>query len=35
MSEFKGSIAQVNVQFPIETVIEPVAGENYTRAIIF
>lgn len=35
MSEFKGSIAQVNVQFPIETVIEPVAGENYTRAIIY
>lgn len=35
MSEFNGSIAQVNVQFPIETVIEPVAGENYTRAMIF
>ena len=35
MSEFRGSIAQVNVQFPIETVIEPVAGENYTRAIIY
>lgn len=35
MAEFKGSIAQVNVQFPIETVIEPVAGENYSRAIIF
>ena len=35
MSEFKGSIAQVNVQFPIETVIEPIAGENYTRAIIY
>lgn len=35
MSEFKGSIAQVNVQFPIETVIEPIAGENYTRAMIF
>lgn len=35
MSEFKGSIAQVNVQFPIETVIEPIAGENYSRAIIF
>lgn len=32
---FNGSIAQVNVQFPIETVIEPVAGENYTRAIIY
>lgn len=35
MSEFRGSIAQVNVQFPIETVIEPVAGENYTRAMVF
>lgn len=35
MSEFKGSIAQVNVQFPIETVIEPIAGENYSRAMIF
>lgn len=35
MSEFRGSIAQVNVQFPIETVIEPVAGENYTRGMIF
>lgn len=35
MSEFKGSIAQVNVQFPVETVIEPIAGENYSRALIF
>lgn len=35
MSEFNGSIAQVNVQFPIETVIEPIAGENYSRAMIF
>ena len=35
MSDFNGSIAQVNVQFPIETVIEPIAGENYTRALIF
>lgn len=35
MAEFKNSIAQSNVQFPIETVIEPVAGENYTRALIF
>lgn len=35
MSEFKNSIAQVNVQFPIETVINPVAGENYSRAIIY
>ena len=35
MSEFRNSIAQANVQFPIETVIEPVAGENYSRALIF
>lgn len=35
MAEFNGSIAQVNVQFPIETVIEPIAGENYSRAVIF
>lgn len=35
MSEFKGSIAQENVQFPIETVIEPIAGANYSRAVIF
>lgn len=36
MSEkFKGSIAQANVQFPIETVIQPIAGENYSRALIF
>ena len=35
MSNFNGSIAQVNVQFPIETVIEPVAGENYSRAMVF
>lgn len=33
--KFNGSIAQVNVQFPIETVIEPIAGENYSRAIIY
>lgn len=32
---FKGSIAQENVQYPIETVIEPMAGENYSRAVIF
>lgn len=32
---FKGSIAQVNVQFPIDTVIEPLAGENYSKAMIF
>ena len=35
MGNFDGSIAQVNVQFPIETVIEPVSGENYTKALIF
>lgn len=33
--KFDGSFAQVNVQFPIETVIEPMAGENYSRALIF
>lgn len=33
--EFNGSIAQSNVQFPIESVIEPMAGENYSRVIIF
>ena len=30
-----GSIAQKNVQFPIETVIEPMAGENYSRVMVF
>lgn len=36
MSEkFNGSIAQENVQFPIETVIEPIAGENYSRALLY
>ena len=35
MRAFKNSIAQDNVQFPIETVIEPIAGENYSRAVIF
>lgn len=35
MSQFKGSIAQSNVNFPIETVITPMAGENYSRAVIF
>jgi len=35
MAEFNGSIAQTNVQFPIESVIEPMAGENYSRALIF
>ena len=35
MAAFDGSIAQVNVQFPVETVIEPVSGENYTKALIF
>ncbi len=32
---FTGSIAQKNVQFPIETVIEPIAGENYSRVMVF
>lgn len=32
---FTNSIAQSNVQFPIETVIEPIAGENYSRALIY
>lgn len=32
---FTGSIAQENVQFPIETVIQPIAGENYSRAVIY
>lgn len=32
---FSGSIAQDNVQFPIETVIQPIAGENYSRAVIY
>ena len=35
MAAFDGSIAQVNVQFPIETVIESLSGENYTKALIF
>ena len=35
MSQFKNSIAQSNVNFPIETVITPIAGENYSRALIF
>ena len=35
MSQFKNSIAQSNVSFPIETVITPIAGENYSRALIF
>lgn len=35
MSQFKDSIAQTNVSFPIETVITPMAGENYSRALIF
>lgn len=34
MSQFKNSIAQSNVNFPIETVITPIAGENYSRALI-
>lgn len=32
---FNGSIAQVNVQYPIETIIQPLAGENYSRALIY
>ena len=35
MSQFKGSIAQTNVNYPIETVITPMAGENYSKAVIF
>ena len=35
MSLFKDSIAQSNVAYPIETVIIPMAGENYSRAMIF
>ena len=35
MSQFKNSIAQVNINYPIETVITPMAGENYSRAMIF
>ena len=35
MSQFKNTIAQSNVNFPIETVITPIAGENYSRALIF
>ena len=34
-NNFKNSIAQANVQFPIETVVQPMAGENYSRALIF
>ena len=35
MSQFKDSIAQSNVAYPIETVIIPMAGENYSRAMIY
>lgn len=35
MAAFDGSIAQVNVQFPVETVIEAVPGENYAKAMVF
>lgn len=35
MSQFKDSIAQANVNYPIETVIVPIAGENYSRAVIY
>lgn len=33
--QFTGSIAQKNVLFPIETVVTPIAGENYSRTVIF
>lgn len=33
--QFQGSIAQKNVLFPIETVVTPIAGENYSRTVIF
>ncbi len=33
--QFQGSIAQKNVQFPIETVVTPIAGENYSKTVIF
>ena len=33
--QFQGSIAQKNVQFPIETVVTPIPGENYSKAVIF
>lgn len=32
---FEGSIAQVNVQFPIESVIQPISGEQYARGLIY
>lgn len=32
---FQGSIAQENVNFPIESVIEPLAGEQYSRAMVY
>lgn len=32
---FQGSIAQENVNFPIESVIQPLAGEQYSRAMIY
>ena len=35
MAEFKNSIAQANVNFPIETVVETIPGAAYSRAIIF
>lgn len=35
MSQFKNSIAQKNVQFPIETVVTPIAGANYSKAVIY
>ena len=35
MSVYKGSIAQKNVQFPIETVVTPINGENFARGMVF
>jgi hypothetical protein len=32
---FQGSIAQENVNFPIESIIEPLAGEQYSRAMVY
>lgn len=35
MAEFLGSIAQANVTFPIESVVVPIAGENFSRAVVY
>lgn len=32
---FQGSIAQKNVRFPIETVVTPIPGESYSKAVVF